>query len=241
MKIQFLSDTHGYSYFNLNPEADLIVHGGDADDGIKGLLEFANSCEKENRPYLIVPGNHDYWTHNIEDIYKYFNENNIPYLSPDKIYEQDGITFVGGTLFSNFRSNRVDAWDTDKFKESCRSFRDFSKIYSDNTLVKPSDFITMFNQTFNNIIKYRDKDNVVVITHFPPKPDCSHPIFDREASNSAYFTNDVDIAGFKTWLFAHTHYNIDETIQGCRLVSNALGYPGEILGAAYNNSLLIEV
>lgn len=241
MKIQLVTDTHGYNYIQINPEADLIIHAGDAGNGIQDLLEFSFLVKAEQKPLLVVPGNHDLWHQDLNDLKELFKSLDINFLDSETVYEQDGFTFVGGTLFSNFRQNVVEPWEHDKIKENFSQFTDFRCIALDGKAVTPSDYVTLFNKTLNNINQYRGKDNVVVVTHFPPSPECSHPIYPREDLPSGYFTNNIDITGFKLWLFGHTHFNMDQTIQGCRVVSNAYGYPGELLGNDYNPSLLIEV
>lgn len=241
MKIQYFSDTHGLEKFDINPDADLIIHVGDADDGPKLLLKFVDQCNEAKKDHLIVPGNHDFWGFNIEDLYKWFDDHNINYLAPEKPYVKDGITFVGGTLFSNFRSNTLDPWDVDKSKIHCGVFKDFRKIYIDNTLVNPSNYITEFNKCWNYIQRYRGIDNVIIITHFPPKPTCTSPIFDPFSTVSGYFSNNLDITGFKTWIYGHTHFNSDFIQDGCRLLSNSLGYFGEDTGKPYDPNLMLEI
>lgn len=241
MQIQFLSDTHGYNYFNISSEADVVVHGGDADDGPECLLEFIKQCKELNKPPIITPGNHDYWHHNIEDVIELLRSCGGYVLDDQNNFELNGYTFVGGTLFSNFRQNTKDSWVVDQYREACSRLGDFYKIYSQDDSVTPEVYTTLFNKTLNNINKFRHKDNVIVVSHFPPKPLCASPLFDAESNISAYFTNDIDLSGFKTWLFGHTHYNIDQVVQGCRLISNALGYPHELSGNPFQNSLLIEV
>jgi len=241
MKIQLVTDTHGYNYVSINPEADLVIHAGDAGNGLESLILFAKQVKELNKPVLIIPGNHDLWNSDVLEVKQIFNDLGINYLDHDTIYEQDGITFVGGTLFSNFRQNVVDPWIHDQIKENFSCITDFRAIALNNKAITPADYVTLFNKTLNNINKYRGQEDVVVVTHFPPNPECSHPIFSREDLPSGYFTNNIDITGFKLWLFGHTHFNMDQEIQGCRLISNAYGYPGELLGNSYNPDLLIEV
>ena len=50
MKIQLVTDTHGYNYIQINPEADLIIHAGDAGNGIQDLLEFSFLVKAKQKP-----------------------------------------------------------------------------------------------------------------------------------------------------------------------------------------------
>ena len=158
MKVTAISDLHG-NLIDIEP-CDLLLICGDISpleiqrDYIQMTKwifnEFQEWIMKIDCPTIILtPGNHDFWGFNIEDLYKWFDDHNINYLAPEKPYVKDGITFVGGTLFSNFRSNTLDPWDVDKSKIHCGVFKDFRKIYIDNTLVNPSNYITEFNKCWN--------------------------------------------------------------------------------------------
>lgn len=241
MKIQFISDTHEYDFYSLNPNADLIIHGGDAGNSIENLLTFHERTLDLGISSLVVPGNHDYGSSSIEEVISIFKEKGINYLDENTTYVQDGITFVGGTLFTNFRRNTLEEWEHDDCKNNFRHIGDYRFIAYKGKLITPEDYVTLFNQQYNHINSFRNKENVVVVTHFPPLPSCSSPLFDPTPLRSSYFTNDLDIKGFSTWLFGHTHYNINTEEDGCRLISNAYGYPSESLGIDYNPDLLIEI
>lgn len=242
MKIQFLSDTHDCQYYHINPEADLVIHGGDASDGMEELVSFAKLCKDSGKECLIVPGNHDLWYNDIEEAYQLLDEHGINYLKEDKPFIYKGITFVGGTLFTNFRSNVLEDWEVDTVKNAFRGFPDFRFIVYNENRITPEDYITLFNKQYNYINQYRHRDDVVVVTHFPPSPLCSHPSYLKDPKYSGYFTNDLNLSGFKYWLWSHTHYNTHITVDGCQLISNAYGYHRELLGEeAYNSNLLIDV
>ena len=105
MKLQILSDTHNSEY-TISSEADVIIHAGDFSNQLSGMLKFAETCKKLNKRFIFVLGNHDYYNSNynsvIEFLKKNYPENAL--LADNHIQIQDKI-FVGGTLFSNFRSN----------------------------------------------------------------------------------------------------------------------------------------
>jgi 2',3'-cyclic-nucleotide 2'-phosphodiesterase (5'-nucleotidase family) len=48
---------------------------------------------------------------------------------------------------------------------------------------------------------------------------------------SAVFHSDLDdlieLNRIDTWVFGHTHANVDEVVYNTRIVSNQAGYPGE--------------
>ena len=241
MKIQLLSDTHGFDY-DISEEADVIVHAGDFSNSLRGVVDFAEYCQDMGKDYVFALGNHDYYGSNIYGTINYLKVNhpNNALLFDNSITIK-GYTFVGGTLFTNFRANKAqyDAPLTfDENKSNAETWvYDFSKILigdgnkGERTVVA-DDYVTLFNKYYNNILKYKNKKNVVVVTHFPPHLACLDPYWGTHPTASVlnpYFINDLDVKGFKLWLSGHTHTAVDETVDGCRLVINPLGYPQEQL------------
>lgn len=253
MKIQLLSDTHGFDY-DIAEEADVIVHAGDFSNSLRGMVDFANYCKELNKDFVFVLGNHDYFDSNIEDTLNFLRDN---YPNNALLYDNaikiKNKTFVGGTLFTNFRANKLQYEDPLAFDEAKRFAEefvyDFSKVLvhdhnKKNRLVKAEDYVTLFNKYYNNILKYKNKKDVVVVTHFPPHLACLDPYWGNHPTASKlnpYFINDVSIKGFKHWLCGHTHTALDTEADGCRLVINPLGYPQEHDKNGYRNNLIIEV
>ncbi|MHB8167383.1 MAG: hypothetical protein ACYDDT_11540, partial [Sulfuricella sp.] len=84
----------------------------------------------------------------------------------------------------------------------------------------------------------------VVVTHFSPHRGCVAAQFDGKPL-TPYFT--VDLAPLMQkyqialWTFGHTHHNVDFLAgNGCRVISNQLGYPSE-RNRDFRDDLLIEV
>lgn len=210
MKFQLLSDNHSRKVW-LNPEADLIVHAGDfGNSGIYHLLEFVKQCNDAGKPYVLVLGNHDLYTTVYPSIFKFLDSYNINYLVTGKEFKFEGITFVGDTLFTNFRSNKLlyeDPIQLDKNKTVGHLIYDFHNIgYNDTGFVTPNDYITEFNKQWNWIQTYKNRDDVVVVTHFPPHMAA---LSDYWANNeqskkfNPYFVNDMSLEGFKLWTSGH--------------------------------------
>lgn len=240
MKLQYFSDTH-YNPYSINPDADLVINGGDSSNGLKEILFFVDQCRELNKEHLVVLGNHDFWTHNIEDVYFKLDQMKVNYLNEHKVFKFNDYTFVGGTMFSNFRANHEEEYEVEKTKNSLQFLADFHRIYSKDMKVLPNDYHTYFNRHLNNINKYRNQENVILVTHFPLTPLASDPLFSKTDSLSKYFTNDISLEGFKLHLYAHTHYNADFIVDGCRCIGNAIGYPSELYGRDFIPDLLIEV
>lgn len=253
MKIQLLSDTHGFDY-DISEEADVIVHAGDFSNGLRGVVGFAEHCQDMGKNFVFALGNHDYYRSNVYGTINFLKANypNNALLFDNSVTIKDH-TFVGGTLFTNFRANRIQHEDPlkfDEYKSNAEAWvYDFTQILigdgnKGERPVKADDYVTLFNLYYNNIQKYKNKKNVVVVTHFPPHLACLDPYWGTHPTASClnpYFINDLDVKGFKLWLSGHTHTAVDETVDGCRLVINPLGYPDEHGKNGYNSKLIIEV
>lgn len=105
MKLQILSDTHNSKY-SLSDEADVIIHAGDFSNRLSGAIEFAEKCKTMDKKFIFVLGNHDYYCSNYDLVVDFLKENypQNALFDDNHIKIQDKI-FVGGTLFTNFRSN----------------------------------------------------------------------------------------------------------------------------------------
>lgn len=245
MKIQLISDTHTYDY-DISPEADVIVHAGDFSNNLRGCLDFVDICKSQNKEYVFCLGNHDYYGSVLNDAISFLKSQKLNFLHWDNSIVINGYTFVGGTLFSNFRYNAYshaykDQVDYNKhFAE--KGIYDFIAIRSDvNKFITADEYVTMFNKTYNNINKYKNQDNVIVVTHFPPSVACMDPQYEGSPLNP-YFINDLNVTGFKHWLSGHTHTAVDTVENGCRLVINPLGYPSEQLkGNGFTPQKIIEL
>ena len=127
----------------------------------------------------------------------------------------NGQRFVGGTLWSrpvsdkglaDFRNiegctvETMTAWNTE-----CRD-------YLDRTLLPDDIVVTHFMPVMLSQLKKAG--------HVSPYEE--NPVLDR------YFGNEgIDVSRVKLWIFGHTHTPVDVIIDGCRLLCNPVGYPGE--------------
>lgn len=245
MKIQLISDTHTYPIF-ISEEADLIVHAGDIGNGHIGhILSFVDACKNKNKDYVLVLGNHDFYgRQTISNVYKELDKYNINYLTSGKEFNYQGFTFVGGVFFTDFTLNALDELDVDKNKLSAQQhITDFFEILNDNKkFITPEDYVTLHALDWNWIQKYRNKTNVVVVTHFPPNPIALSPYWKKHGGAlNAYFINTKNLKGFKYWLTGHVHDAFDKEVDGCRVINNAYGYSSEQNLNGFDKNKLIEL
>ena len=102
MKLHILSDTHGQTV-TPHPDADLIVHAGDFGNGRRGAEAFQAACAAAGKPCVFVLGNHDFYGEHLDELPRELIAAGAPLLTANRPLEFGGYTFVGGTLFSNFR------------------------------------------------------------------------------------------------------------------------------------------
>ena len=242
MKLHILSDTHGQPVIP-HPAADLIVHAGDFDNGRRGAEAFQAACERAGKPCVFVLGNHDFYGENIDDLPRELIAAGAPLLAENHSLEFGGYTFVGGTLWSNFRLPLVNK---KQFRENIalarNSIADFFYIAAGTPpherRIEPEDYIARFNAQLGFIKQFRPR--TVVLTHFPPHPACIAPPY-ADSPLNPYFINQIDVAGFGYWIAGHTHHAVDTVQDGCRIIINPLGYPNEYGQNGYRNGFLLEL
>lgn len=242
IKIQLLSDTHTYNY-TLNPEVDIIIHCGDISNGdFKFIDEFINKCG--DIPYLYIPGNHCFYNKSIEDLYNYLEHNNVNYLKEGKEFNFNGYTFIGGTFFTDFTlytNNDPLLIDKNKFNAKY-CINDFKSINYQNRLITPEDYITFHNIQWNWIQQYRNKENVIVCTHFPPSYKSVTDYWKENGVGlNPYFVTDKNLKGLKYWFHGHVHNYFDYIQDDCRVICNPFGYKNEQEINGFISDLIIEV
>jgi len=239
MKLQVYSDIH-IEFYKTFPRfvrhADTLVLAGDIGIFTKfNYTDFLDYISKTWKDIIYVPGNHEFYndTNSItstKNIYvKIFAEyDNIHYLDNDSIILNDGdekIRFIGSTLWSkpDYIEGLCDFYKIKELKQNelvPLSIETFKQMHEES--------VTYIKQTLDNdkIIK------TVLITHFPPVTEGTfHPKY-KNSIHVNYFSNNLDKMGISvsnicTWISGHTHFSHNFVIDGCRFVSNQMGYPGE--------------
>ena len=244
MKLHILSDTHGQPVFP-HPAADLIVHTGDFGNGRRGAEAFQAACERAGKPCVFVLGHPDFYGANIDDLPRVLIAGGAPLLTENRSIEFGGYTFVGSTLWSNFRQHCATK---KQFRENVALARsniaDFFYIAVGKApherRAEPEDYIERFNAQLDFIEQFRHRPRTVVLTHFPPHTACTSPLYAGSPLNP-YFINQIDVAGFDYWIAGHTHQAVDTVQNGCRIIINPLGYPNEYGANGYRDGWLLEL
>ena len=244
MKLHILSDTHGQTV-TPHPDADFIVHAGDFGNGRRGAEAFQAACAAAGKPCVFVLGNHDFYGEHLDELSRELIAANAPLLTANRPLKFGGYTFVGGTLWSNFRQH-CDG--KKQFSENVALARnniaDFFYIAAGTPpherRAEPEDYIERFNAQLDFIEQFRHQPRTIVVTHFPPHPACTAPQY-ADSPLNPYFINQIDVAGFDCWIAGYTHQVVDTVQDGCRLIINPLGYPNEYGQNGYRDGLLLEL
>ena len=248
MKVKVASDLH-LEFLNSFEEipdlgtADILVLAGDifpakylkTNGKLKDIyLRFVDKCSKDFSHILYVLGNHCYYGYNYEGTKKKLKENlphNFHLLDNDTITINNW-NFIGFTLWTDFRNeNALEMMEAECNMNDYKVIRigsKFRKMRADDTLTfhkESKNYLLDQLQTLN--------DNAFVISHHAPSYQSVAAQFKNEA-NGAYVSNLDDLIinhpQIKYWVHGHTHTHFDYMIEGCRVICNPGGYPGQNTG-----------
>lgn len=229
MLIKLISDLHeefeprAYAH---TPSPILVVAG----DLAVGPFQVFQELVKLSQLYptiLYVAGNHEYYGYSLPK----FNEQLTKLLEPypnihflnNRAVTINNITFIGSTLWTNFRYNTLAMMAARTMISDFRLIKDFTP---DQCAVEHYNSLKFIEHAYQH---YPGKK--VIITHFLPAIECIHPKYATENLINNYFSNDhgewISLLEGVTWLFGHTHDPIATTLGNTRLLANPLGYPHE--------------
>lgn len=229
MKIRLLSDVHHEFYEDkrlyANPgNADVLVVAGDLAVGHdrvwSALKQFGDSHEN----VCYISGNHEYYGTDIPSFDAYLSRfarnTNIHFLNPGSVV-LGGVAFIGANLWTNFRKDAMA-------KMMCaRNINDFNRIKGFDT-----DYCSMLHTEHIKYIKEAyaatSPHKKVIVTHFLPAIECISAQYRGGDLINYYFANDygdyISDLHDTTWLFGHTHDNVDVVIGDTRCIANPYGY-----------------
>lgn len=238
MRIQILSDLHLETGPKEIPatDADVVILAGDIGVGAAGLHWARDHFA--GKPVVYVLGNHEFYHQSIPELTfelkKRSNNGNVHILENDA-FEIDGYTFLGCTLWTDFR-----IWPDPEGAMLLAGERmcDFNlvEMRRQRRLFRPWDAVKIFEKSvawLHEEIKKHDPAKTIVVTHHAPSRLSIPEIHVGSALNAA-FVSDLDevVADSKVhlWIHGHTHENVDYKIARTRVLSNQCGYAaGKVL------------
>ena len=253
MRLALYSDLHNECGTPWEPpesalQADVVVLAGDIGSHTRGLEWAARQFSEQ--PIVYVAGNHEYYEAQLgmlSELQKPFWEQLDVHFLDRQSFELDGVRFLGCTLWSDFSLYGADKAEA-YMVVAKRGINDYWMINARHgKRVEPRDTLKLHHTA----VRWLDSElakpfdgKTVVVTHFAPHPRCVAP--QHEGSDvSPYFVTDLSWLMTKhkidVWCYGHTHTNISFVAEnGCRVVSNQRGYPGERM-TDFNPDLVIEV
>lgn len=257
MKIALYSDLHlelgSWQPHTLN--VDVVILAGDVASHTHGLAWATRMlCQESSSPsVLYVAGNHEYYDAHLGmlDQLRQPKWEQMGVLFMEKrVIEIGGVRFLGCTLWSAFDlhgADKVEAY----MAIAKRSINDYRMIQTHGgRRLEPRDTLALHRKAVHWLDTELAKPfdgRTVVITHFAPHRRCVEPRYEG-SDLSPYFVTDLSRLMAKhqiaVWCYGHTHGNADfEAENGCRVISNQLGYPSERLRAdtGFRPDLVIEL
>jgi predicted phosphodiesterase len=240
------------------PGADVLVLAGDIADGAYACTLFADWPAEKRVPIIYIAGNHEFYGHPIDPIYRKLREgaalNNIHFLENDSIVI-DGVRFLGTTLWTDYRLelNRTQS----QLMEYCGTrLNDHHLIRTGRHTFTTEDALArheLARTWLETELAQPFGGKTVVVTHHAPHPMSVHPRYIGNQLNAA-FVSDLSalMPGVDLWLHGHVHDSFDYQVGQCRVVANPAGYvlnrryaidPSEyeFENRGFDRSLLVEV
>jgi len=271
VKIQLLSDLHLESHPDYHPrpapDADLLVLAGDIGSYQRGSRLAGDTFGLERFapargwpvPVLYVPGNHEYdhldfdATH--ERLRRTCEDLGITWLERE-VVAFAGLRFIGTTLWSDFDALALAPGQPQPelarvLKQRHKAFRAanfylekaatvrggqpmLAEGWREQALVCQAWLEQALAQPFDG--------TTVVVTHFAPSLRSADPRYGL-VPGTAGFCNSLDhlLPRAHWWLHGHLHCAHDYVAEGCRVVSNALGYAAKGEQEGFREDLVLDL
>lgn len=269
MKLQILSDLHREFYRKRSepmplpwrpaPETDVFVLAGDIDTGGEAAEWLADEAERLAKPFIYVPGNHEYYGGILEDRLAAMRERldgtRVHLLDCDEVVIE-GVRFLGATLWTDYKASLGSTGQDIIAAMSAaeRALHDHRRIRTCIGAESPGASTAFTPKHALNLHLYArgwlaqklavgHAGPTVVVTHHGPCAMVQHRRFPMDELSGAFWSDLSDVfEDVDLWVYGHTHCAVDTYIElsGMRLVSNQAGYPHET-GMGFELVKLVEV
>jgi predicted phosphodiesterase len=247
MKLHILSDLHT-EFADFSPphnDADVVILAGDIGVGLGGI-QWASDHFADN-PVIYVPGNHEYYNHDIELINELISKSaaNIHVLNNGEI-ELNGVRFLGSTLWTDFRLYGEGEARHSR-QQAKQLLTDFKIITQRGLTFTPEDSVELHEASkvwIEGQLKQPFSGPTVVVTHHLPAAMSVAKQYANDPINPAFASNLEDL--FEAycpdlWIHGHTHVPCDYELFDTRVVCNPRGYPRESNKVGFREDLIICV
>lgn len=242
MRILIYSDLHlEFARFDPpNLPVDVVILAGDIGKGEKAV-KWAN--EAFDCDVVYVAGNHEFYGGNLERTWAKMQKAAQPHvhLLENKSFFYKGVRFLGSTCWTDFSSTgnlKAAAYDASE------GMNDFKKIRVGERYrrLRPEDVRAKNHMAYEWLAQELATEfygKTVVVSHHAPLLG-TLPFKQKMHLNAAYANHWPELVSLADlWIFGHTHWAMNTTMLGCRLLSNPRGYPAE--PTEFNPGLVVEV
>lgn len=192
MKLLVYSDLHlEFGAFQPPPtEADVVVLAGDIAVGVDGIA-WAGAMFRD-KPVIYVPGNHEFYGHDIELIATMKAQ--VPanvYVLDNEVIEVQGVRFLGCILWTDFclfgEQERYFC-----IQHANRMMKDFQVILNNGrrfTAQQSDDLHQYSRKWLSQMLAENRGDKTVVVTHHAPSRLSCHPRFQNDRLSPAFVSD----------------------------------------------------
>jgi len=247
MKLHILNDLH-IEFEDFAPpatDADVVILAGDISVGVEGLRWVETRFPA--RPVIYVPGNHEFYRHDIAliDELKAQAPDPIHVLNDDQVII-NGVRFLGSILWTDFAL----FGEADRFfamQQARLQMTDFSIIQNGGQRFTPEDAIRLHTVSRNWLAAMLAEPfagKTVVVTHHAPSSQSVHPRYASDLLTPAFASNlEMLMDGDRPalWVHGHMHESYDYEIYGTRVVCNPRGYAPDALNTDFRPDWGMEV
>lgn len=260
MRLQLFSDLHlefyaqalqGLGDVEVDARADAVVLAGDIAKGWASLQFAQQLAERNQRPILWVPGNHEYYGHDYDELRLRFEQAQMPgvHVLMERSVVLGGVRFLGSTLWTDFAlyegaarlPTREDAMAVGQ--NNLSDFRVIRRGPGPFSAQASAQEHAIARRFLEGELRKSFAGRTVVITHHAPSARSVHPRF---AADSRVLSSPTRLLGERAswginpcfasnltaltdkvdvWMHGHMHDGVDYHEGPCRVVANPRGYP----------------
>lgn len=257
MKLQLLSDVHiEFGDFEVSPAGDVLILAGDIGVIKTHKKEFEKLIRNATYSFekvIFVPGNHEFYHGDYLGVHEFFRKINkefdeLEVLIYGNSVEYDGVTFIGGTLWSDLSNPMDEIIAKDRMNDFFVILNSDKGMdnYSGIGRWSPHDATLEHYATVQKIkeTEIKDPNKTVVITHHSPSFQSVTEHFRGDKLNPAYHTSLENLIldmNPKYWFHGHIHQSVDYMIGDTRVMTNPRGYEGHFLNENFNPKFVVEI
>lgn len=233
-------------------DVNVVILAGDIGNRAQGLAWAAETfAHWPGIPAVVyVAGNHEYYDASLSVLDELrqlqWQETGVHFLE-NATLELLGVRILGCTLWSGFDLYGKDYINV-SMAQAQHNINDYWIVHDrEGERLTPQATLQFHRESVQWLDAELSKPfdgKTIVVTHFAPHRRCVAPHYEG-SDLSPYFVTDLawlmEKHRIDVWAFGHTHTNVDFVAEnGCRVISNQMGYRGEAV-CDFLPELLIEV